>query len=139
MYKKTGGETGKEGSEPFFVFPKKRGIGLLGVRFRMLDPALPQGKAFPRPSVRNRILERGKAHCDNNLLITMGKTMGKTRMKNEKKFVDIRARVADNLDCISFNSRENLSRRGNREWRYHQWSSAVGPSESISGKSYLLF
>ena len=146
--------------------------------------------------VRNRIPERGKAHCDNNLLITMGKTVVKNRKKsidpvrgftvgflnpreserkrlrltffcqkrsgrtsngvdpvrNPPSFgvaaatlgrlisngVDTRAGVEDNSDCI-YCWRFDLSRRGNREWRYHQWSSAVGASESISGKSYLLF
>ena len=137
--------------------------------------------------IRNRILEAkvgsdptcarerfwALAGDNNNLLITMGKTVVKNRKKlidpvrgftvgflnpreSERKRlrltffcqkrsgrtsngVDTRAGVEDNSDCISFNLRENLSRRGNREWRYHQWSSAVGASESISGKSYLLF
>ncbi|KKT78660.1 MAG: hypothetical protein UY60_C0003G0018 [Parcubacteria group bacterium GW2011_GWB1_50_9] len=65
--------------------------------------------------------------------------MGKTVVKNPEKFIDTRIAVEDNSDCISFNLREDLSRRGNREWRYHQWSNAVGASKSISGKSYLLF
>ena len=137
-----GGETEKEGSEPFFVFPKKRGMGLLGVRFRMLDPirdnmplayvdmfayrisngvnpVLAKARTFPLftplearakgaadasvlplmgSRIRNRILEAkvgsdptcarerfwALAGDNNNLLITMGKTV----VKNRKKLID---------------------------------------------------
>ena len=64
--------------------------------------------------------------------------MGKTVVKNRENLFDMRFHIADNSDCI-YCWRFDLSRRGNREWRYRQWSSAVGASESISRKSYLLF